>query len=103
MIAIIEELKNFEFKEKIYASKEDSIVFPTEPILRIEETILETQLIETLLLNILNFQSLIATKAVRTRTATEGKTIIEFAWPRSAIRRNLCQSHCRNRWNRLYQ
>ncbi|MDZ7691947.1 MAG: hypothetical protein U5K69_12600 [Balneolaceae bacterium] len=53
----------FEFSGTIYSAEEGEIVFPDEPLLIVEGTLLETQLIETLLLNILNFQSLIADKS----------------------------------------
>ena len=58
-------LKNFRFKGNIYSSKEGDVVFPNRPILQVEANIIEAQIIETLLLNILNFQTLIATKASR--------------------------------------
>jgi len=51
-------MRDFSFKGTIHSVKEGEIVFPNEPIARVEGTLLETQIIETLLLNILNFQSL---------------------------------------------
>ena len=62
-------LYNFRFRGTIHAMREGEIVFPLEPIVRVEGTLFETQLIETILLNLLNFQSLIATKAARIRYA----------------------------------
>lgn len=79
----VKTLENFRFTGSLYAPKEGSLVFPTEPIIRIEGSILETQLIETLLLNILNFQSLIATKAARIRSVASQKTISEFGLRRA--------------------
>jgi len=80
----LEYLKTFEFKGNIYSVKEGEIVFPTEPILRVEGNLLETQLIETLLLNILNFQSLIATKAARIKLAAGEKSVVlDFGLRRS--------------------
>jgi nicotinate phosphoribosyltransferase len=77
-------LQDFQFKGNIYSVKEGEIVFPTEPILRVEGNLLETQLIETLLLNILNFQSLIATKAARIKLAAgEGSIVLDFGLRRS--------------------
>ncbi len=61
-------LKQFRFKGTLHSVKEGEIIFPNEPVLRVEGTILETQIIETLVLNLLNFQSLIATKASRIKT-----------------------------------
>lgn len=76
-------LKNFKFRGSIYGCQEGEIVFPTEPILRIEGNLLETQLVETMLLNILNFQSLIATKAARIRSVAPKKIISEFGLRRA--------------------
>ncbi len=76
-------LKKFKFKGTIYSAKEGEIIFPNEPVLRIEGTILEAQIIETLLLNILNFESLIATKASRIRQVAEDKTVLDFGLRRA--------------------
>ena len=61
-------LKTFRFTGSIYSMREGEVVFPSEPIVRIHSTLPEAQLIETMLLNLLNFQSLIATKAARIRS-----------------------------------
>jgi nicotinate phosphoribosyltransferase len=79
----IEYLKNFRFKGKIYSVREGEIVFPNEPIVRIEGNLIETQLIETILLNILNFQSLIATKAFRISLVTREKPFTDFGLRRA--------------------
>lgn len=79
----IEFLKDFRFQGKIYARKEGDLVFPNAPILRVEGTILETQLIETILLNILNFQSLVATKTARVCMASKGRSVIDFGLRRA--------------------
>jgi nicotinate phosphoribosyltransferase len=63
----IEYLRNFKFRGTIYSAKEGDLVFPTRPVLQVEATMIEAQIIETMLLNILNFQTLIATKASRMR------------------------------------
>lgn len=76
-------IEKFKFRGHIYSPKEGEIVFPTEPVLRVEGTILEVQLIETLLLNILNFESLIATKASRMRTVAGEKVLSEFGLRRA--------------------
>ena len=65
--SFLDYLKDFRFQGNIYSSKEGDIVFPTRPILQVEANIIEAQIIETFLLNILNFQTLIATKARRIR------------------------------------
>lgn len=76
-------LKQFRFKGTIHTVKEGEIVFPNEPIVRVEGTILETQILETVLLNTLNFESLIATKASRIKQAAEGKPVLDFGLRRS--------------------
>jgi nicotinate phosphoribosyltransferase len=76
-------LENFHFTGRIYSMKEGEVVFPTEPLLRIEGNLIEVQLIETLLLNYLNFQSLIATKAARMRHAAGNRHLSEFGLRRS--------------------
>ena len=81
--AFIDYLKSFYFNGNIYSVKEGEVVFPNEPILRIEGNIIETQMIESLLLNILNFESLIATKAARMRLAAKEKLLLEFGLRRA--------------------
>lgn len=76
-------LKTFRFKGRIYSVQEGEVVFPLEPILRVEGTFFETQIIETLLLNFLNFESLIATKAARMVWAAEGRTVVDFGLRRA--------------------
>jgi nicotinate phosphoribosyltransferase len=77
-------LAGFRFQGKVYAPREGDLVFPGEPVVRVEGTIIETQIIETLLLNILNFQSLIATKASRLRRAAgPERTVIDFGLRRA--------------------
>ena len=76
-------LKHFHFTGTIYAMHEGEIVFPLEPIVRVEGNLIETQLIETLLLNLLNFQSLIATKASRLRYAAGNRKLIDFGLRRA--------------------
>lgn len=76
-------LYKFKFSGNIYAFDEGSIVFPNEPVIRIESNIIECQLIESLLLNFINFQSLIATKAARVYIASKGGIILEFGLRRA--------------------
>ncbi|HAU99894.1 MAG TPA: nicotinate phosphoribosyltransferase, partial [Lachnospiraceae bacterium] len=61
----LEYLKNFRFSGDIYAIEEGRVIFPREPIVKVVAPIMEAQLVETALLNIINHQSLIATKAAR--------------------------------------
>lgn len=76
-------LKDFRFSGNIYSSSEGDIVFPTRPVLQVEGTIIEAQIIETILLNILNFQTLIATKASRIRESAGDGTLIDFGLRRA--------------------
>lgn len=76
-------LKNFQFTGNIYAVAEGDLVFPTAPIVTVEANIIEAQLIETILLNILNFQTLIATKASRIRHVSGNSTLIDFGLRRA--------------------
>ena len=79
----VDYLKEFEFGADIYAPEEGEVVFPYEPIVRVEGKIIETQIIETMLLNILNFESLIATKASRIRRAAGDRLVIDFGLRRA--------------------
>ena len=76
-------LKNFMFTGDIYAIPEGSVMFPREPMLKVIAPIMEAQFIETAILNILNHQSLIATKAARICYAAEGDGIMEFGLRRA--------------------
>ena len=79
----IKYLRKFSFKGSIYSSSEGDLIFPVRPVLQVEANIIEAQIIETILLNILNFQSLIATKASRMRQAAEGRKLIDFGLRRA--------------------
>ncbi len=79
----IKYLENFKFSGDIYAIPEGTVVFPHEPLMRIKAPIMEAQLIETALLNIINHQSLIATKAARVVWAAEGDPVLEFGLRRA--------------------
>lgn len=76
-------LAHFRFNGTIHSVKEGEIIFPNEPVLRLEGTIIEAQIVETLLLNILNFQSLIATKAARIRSVSGERTLSDFGLRRA--------------------
>ncbi|MGC1632079.1 MAG: nicotinate phosphoribosyltransferase, partial [Gelidibacter sp.] len=64
-------------------SKEGDVVFPNRPILQVEANIIEAQIIETLLLNILNFQTLIATKASRIRYSAKNEVLLDMGLRRA--------------------
>ena len=76
-------LENFKFTGNIYAIEEGTVVFPMEPLLKVEAPIIEAQLVETAILNIINHQSLIATKAARVCHAAEGDGVMEFGLRRA--------------------
>lgn len=76
-------LKKFRFNGTIYSSREGDLIFPTRPVLQVEGSVIEAQIVETLLLNILNFQTLIATKASRMRLAAESRKLIDFGLRRA--------------------
>ncbi len=76
-------LKEFKFTGDIYAVEEGSIMFPNEPIIRIKAPLYQAQLIETAVLTIINFQSLIASKASRVCFAANGDSVLEFGLRRA--------------------
>ena len=76
-------LLNLKFTGNMWAVPEGSIVFANEPLLRIEAPIVEAQIVETFILSIINFQTLIASKASRIVNAGDGIPIIEFGFRRA--------------------
>ncbi|WP_241237876.1 nicotinate phosphoribosyltransferase [Pseudoflavitalea rhizosphaerae] len=79
----IDHLVDFRFRGRVWSVPEGEIVFPHCPIVRVEGTWLEAQLVETLLLNILNFESLIATKASRMRYVAGDRILSDFGLRRA--------------------
>lgn len=79
----LEYLKNFKFTGDVYAVPEGTVVFPGEPILTVKAPIMQAQLIETAILNIINFQTLIASKSAKINYAAKGDTIMEFGLRRA--------------------
>jgi len=71
-------LLDFKFTGDIYAFKEGSIMFPNEPVVTVKAKLIEAQIIETFLLQTINHQSLIATKASRIKFAAQGKKVLEM-------------------------
>ncbi len=76
-------LRDFRFTCDVHAVPEGRVVFPNEPLLRVQGPILQAQLVETTLLNIINFQTLIATKAARVCQAAGDEPVIEFGLRRA--------------------
>jgi nicotinate phosphoribosyltransferase len=81
--AFLKYLRDFRFKGRVLSVREGEVIFPLEPAARVEGTLFETQLIETLLLNFLNFESLIATKASRMVLAARGRRVVDFGLRRA--------------------
>ncbi len=81
--AFLEYLSKLRFTCDVDAVAEGTAVFPHEPLLRVQGPILQAQLLETLLLNLLNFPSLIATKAARICLAARGEPVVEFGLRRA--------------------
>ncbi len=76
-------LADFKFSGDIYAIPEGTVVFPMEPLIKVIAPIMEAQLVETAILNIINHQSLIATKASRVCFAARGEGVMEFGLRRA--------------------
>jgi len=78
-----EYLPNFKFKLDVSAMKEGNFFFPNEPILRVQGPMIHAQIAETYLLNVINFQTLIASKASRIKNIAPDKVLLEFGTRRS--------------------
>ena len=79
----LEFLKSFRFSGDIWAMEEGSVIFPNEPLLRVHGNIIECAILEGLILNTINFQSLIATKTARVWLASKKGSIMEFGLRRA--------------------
>ncbi|TFE70083.1 nicotinate phosphoribosyltransferase [Methylacidiphilum sp. Yel] len=76
-------LENFRFSGDIYAMQEGTIFFPFEPVLRVTAPIAQAQLLESRLMNIIHYQTLIASKAVRFALVAPEKNLVEFGLRRA--------------------
>jgi nicotinate phosphoribosyltransferase len=81
--AFLEYLRDFKFTGDVWAIDEGSVVFPQEPLIRIHASLIEAQIIEGMLLNTINFQSLIATKTARVWLASGKGNVMEFGLRRA--------------------
>ena len=81
--AFLDYLRDLRFECDIDAMPEGTVVFPHEPLLRVQGPLLQCQILETPLLNIINFQTLIATKAARICQTTQGDPVLEFGLRRA--------------------
>ena len=79
----LEYLSRLEFACDVEAVPEGTVVFPHEPLLQVKGPLVQAQLFETALLNIINFQTLIATKAARVCVAAKGAPVLEFGLRRA--------------------
>ena len=78
-----EYLPNFKFDLDIWAMREGNFFFPNEPIIRVQGPMFHAQIVETYFLNVINFQSLIASKASRIKNLALDKVLLEFGTRRS--------------------
>ncbi|QJD82131.1 nicotinate phosphoribosyltransferase [Cohnella herbarum] len=77
------ELRKFKFTGNLFAMREGTLVFPNEPLVRVEARVFEAQLIETAMLNFMNYQTLIATKAARIKQVATNERLLEFGTRRA--------------------
>ena len=82
-IGLIDYLAGLRFTGDVHAMAEGTVFFPNEPILRVTAPLPQAQLVETRLINILHFQSLIASKAARMVLAASGKQLVDFGLRRA--------------------
>jgi len=80
---VLEYFEDFTFQGDLFAMPEGTVVFPHEPLIRVTAPLPEAQIIETTLLNIMNFQTLVATKAARVRWAANGDHVSDFGLRRA--------------------
>lgn len=76
-------LRNFKFSGDVWAVPEGTVVFPNEPLIRLTAPIIEAQLVESFLLNTINIQTMVTTKASRVVRAAQGRPVIEFGLRRT--------------------
>ena len=82
-VDFLEHLRGMRFDGEVWAVPEGTPVFPWEPILRVTAPAIQAQLVETYLLSLVNFQTLIASKAARVRVACRGKAFADFGTRRA--------------------
>ncbi len=81
--AFFEYLREFRFRGDLYAVPEGTAIFANEPIIRVTASMIEAQIIETYLLSMINYQTLIASKASRVVHAADGRGVIDFGTRRA--------------------
>lgn len=80
---LLDDLARWRFTGAVHAMPEGTVFFPNEPIVRVTAPLPEAQLIETRIINLLNFETLIASKAARLVLAAPGKTLVDFGLRRA--------------------
>ena len=81
--AFLDYLRNFKLELTVRSAQEGDLVFANEPIVQVEGPLAQCQLVETALLNIVNYQTLVATKAARIRSVIEDEPLMEFGTRRA--------------------
>jgi nicotinate phosphoribosyltransferase len=81
--AFFEYLKKFRFSGDVRGVPEGTVIFPEEPILQVTGPVLESQVVETYLLSLINFETLVASKAARVLHAARGRSVLEFGTRRA--------------------
>ncbi len=81
--AFLDYLRDFSMHVDVWAIPEGDLVFPREPMVRVQGSVIECQILETALLNLVNFQTLVATKASRVVYAAEGHPVSDFGLRRA--------------------
>lgn len=76
-------LRDFRFTGDVWAAPEGSLIFSDEPLLQVEAPLIEAQVVETYLLSMINFQTMIATKASRVAQAAAGRPVVDFGTRRA--------------------
>jgi nicotinate phosphoribosyltransferase len=76
-------LKSFRFSGDVFAVPEGTIFFAHEPLLQVSGPVIEAQILETLLINMLNFQTMVASKASRLCLAARGRQVVDFGMRRA--------------------
>ena len=76
--SFLDELRDFKFSCDVHAIPEGTAVFPHEPLVRVQGPLMQCQLLETPLLTLINFPTLLATKASRICQAAKGEPVLEF-------------------------
>ncbi len=76
-------LREYEFRGKIYAVPEGRVIFQNEPIVQIEGSLPDVQILETLVINVIHLQTVIASKAVRSFLVSRGTSLVDFGFRRA--------------------